>query len=53
MLPFGMIEPDVQPFTALLAFGQMLDQKAASDTAAILVGDTNPDRRRYLFRLDK
>ena len=35
MLPFGMIEPRVQPLAPLLALGQMLDEQAAGDVAAV------------------
>ena len=49
MLPFGMVEPRVQPLAPLLALGQMLEQDAAGDMAGIV--DREPDQARDLLGL--
>ena len=49
MLPFGMVEPGVQPLAPLLALGQMLEQDAAGDMAVVV--DREPDQARDLLGL--
>ena len=51
MRPVGMVEPGVQPLAALLAFGQMLEQQAAGDPAAVALFGREPDEARDLLRL--
>src|SRR4051812_19316952 len=51
MLPFGMIEPRVQPLAPLLALGEVLEEDAAGDLAAIV--DRDPDQARNLLGLDE
>ena len=59
MVPFGMVEPGVEPLAALLAFRQMLEQQPAGDESVAIAPDADVKlwvdaaveeraRRRYL-----
>ena len=51
MRPFGMVEPRMQPLAALLALGQMLEQHAAGDPAAVALFGRQADEARDLLGL--
>ena len=54
MLPFGMIEPGVQPLAPLLALGQVLEEQAARDVAPVgPLRDADADQARDLLGLDE
>src|SRR3546814_1460128 len=54
MLPFRMVEPDVQSFASFLTFRKMLDQQACGKMSLPFVGaHGDPHKARYLLRLDE
>ncbi len=54
MLPFGMVELDVQPLAAFLALGQVLEEQAARDGAAVgPLADPDAQQAGNLLRLDE
>src|SRR3546814_15412152 len=54
MLPFRMVEPDVQSFASFLPFRKMLDQQACGKMSLPFVGaHGDPHEARDLLRLDE
>src|SRR6185312_2428964 len=53
MGPVGMVEPRVQPLPALLALGQMLQQKPAREPMLAALLRRQPYQARDLLRLRK
>src|SRR5471030_205101 len=49
MLPFGMIQADMQPFATLLTFGKMLRQQPCRDTMAAIPFYSCADDCRHLL----
>ena len=54
MLPFGMVEPRVQPLAPVLALGQMLEEQPARDVPPVRIAPhAEADQRRDLLGLDE
>ena len=54
MLPFGMIEPGVEPLAPVLALGQMLEKQPARDgMSRPVAADADADEGGNLFGLDE